>query len=360
MANVFAGRSGILAAGGAIGLAAALLQFAGNPANMGICVACFVRDIAGSLGLHQAAVVQYLRPEIPGFVIGSFLAAMLTGEFRARAGSAPATRFFLGMSAMTGALVFLGCPWRAFLRLAGGDGNAILGILGLAVGVFVGTRFFKAGFTLGRAQGQGRSAGLMLVLAAVVLLGVRVFLSPDPAAGTLGWIWASLKGPGAAHAPLLISLGAGLGIGVLAQRSRFCTMGALRDLFLFRQMHLFSGVLAFVAVAFAANLMLGQFKPGFEGQPIAHTAGLWNFLGMAVSGLAFALAGGCPGRQLILAGEGDGDSAVFVLGMLVAAGLAHNMGWASSPAGIGPNGMAATFAAMGFCLLVGVMNLKKA
>jgi len=360
MANVFAGRSGILAAGGVIGLSAALLQFAGNPANMGICVACFVRDIAGSLGLHQAAVVQYLRPEIPAFVIGSFLAALLTGEFRARSGSAPATRFFLGMCAMAGALVFLGCPWRAFLRLAGGDGNAILGILGLACGVFIGTRFFKAGFSLGRAQGQSWSAGVMIALAAAALLAARVFLSGDAEAGTLGWIQASVKGPGAAHAPLYISLAGGLLIGVLAQRSRFCTMGALRDLFLFRQGHLFSGVLAFLVVAFAANLALGQFHPGFESQPVAHTAGLWNFLGMLASGLAFALAGGCPGRQLILAGEGDGDSAVFVLGMLVAAALAHTMGWASSPKGLGPNGAAATFAALGFCLLVGVTNLKKA
>ena len=360
MANVFAGRTGILAAGGIIGLAAALLQFAGNPANMGICVACFVRDIAGAVGLHRAGIVQYLRPEIPGFVLGSLLAALMAGEFRARAGSAPATRFFLGMSAMAGALVFLGCPWRALLRLAGGDGNAILGIAGLAVGVYVGTRFFRAGFSLSRAQAQPWSGGIVVALAAAALLAARFFLMPDAEAGTLGWLWSSVKGPGAARAPLFISLAGGLLIGVLAQRSRFCTMGALRDLFLFRQTHLFSGVLAFLLVAFAANLLLGQFHPGFEGQPVAHTAGLWNFLGMAVSGLAFALAGGCPGRQLILAGEGDGDSAVFVLGMLVGAGFAHNFGWASSPAGLGPNGMAATFAALGFCLLVGFMNLKKA
>jgi len=360
MANVFAGRAGIIAAGGIIGLSAALLQFAGNPANMGICVACFLRDMAGSLGLHRAAVVQYMRPEISAFVLGSFAAALMTGEFRARAGSAPATRFFLGMCAMAGALVFLGCPWRAFLRLAGGDGNAILGIAGLAVGVFVGTRFFKAGFTLGRAQAQPWSAGGMIALGALALLAARVFLSPDPEAGSLGWLMASVKGPGAARAPLFLSLGGGLVIGVLAQRSRFCTMGALRDLFLFRQMHLFSGVLAFLVVAFVANLALGQFNPGFSGQPVAHTDGLWNFLGMVVSGLAFALAGGCPGRQLILAGEGDGDSAVFVIGMIVAAALAHNMGWASSPTGLGPNGMAATLVALGFCLCVGVMNLKKA
>jgi len=164
MRNIFAGKIGILVAGGLIGLAAAFLQYAGNPANMGICVACFLRDIAGSLGLHRAAPVEYMRPEIPAFVLGSLGAALFSGEFRARAGSAPATRFFLGMCAMAGALVFLGCPWRAILRLAGGDGNALFGIAGLCVGVFIGTRFFKAGFSLGRAQQQNNTAGIMLAL----------------------------------------------------------------------------------------------------------------------------------------------------------------------------------------------------
>jgi hypothetical protein len=42
---------------------------------MGICVACFERDIAGALGLHRANVVQYISPEIIGFVLGSLAAA---------------------------------------------------------------------------------------------------------------------------------------------------------------------------------------------------------------------------------------------------------------------------------------------
>jgi len=42
---------------------------------MGICVACFYRDITGGLGLHRASVVQYLRPEIMGFVLGAFISA---------------------------------------------------------------------------------------------------------------------------------------------------------------------------------------------------------------------------------------------------------------------------------------------
>ncbi|MFZ1985293.1 MAG: YedE family putative selenium transporter, partial [Desulfatitalea sp.] len=137
--NIFATRWGIIGVGAVIGILAPVLQKLGNPGNMGICVACFERDIAGSLGLHRAEVVQYLRPEIIGFVIGALIAAYLFKEFRPRAGSAPIVRFVLGAFAMIGALVFLGCPWRAMLRLAGGDGNAILGLLGLTFGIWVGT-----------------------------------------------------------------------------------------------------------------------------------------------------------------------------------------------------------------------------
>ena len=69
--NFFATRAGIITAGAIIGVLAPLLQKLGNPGNMGICVACFERDIAGGVGLHRAAVVQYIRPEIIGFVLGA-------------------------------------------------------------------------------------------------------------------------------------------------------------------------------------------------------------------------------------------------------------------------------------------------
>ena len=119
----------------------------------------------------------------------------------------------------------------------------------------------------------------------------------------------------------------GLGIGFIAQRSRFCTMGAIRDTVLFGQTHLLSGFISLVVFAFLTNLIMGQFKAGFVGQPVAHTMHIWNFGGMTLAGLAFALAGGCPGRQLFLSGEGDGDAAVFVLGMIVGAGLRIILDW---------------------------------
>lgn len=360
MKNVFATRMGIILVGLLIGVFAALLQYWGNPGNMGICVACFERDIAGALGLHRAGVVQYMRPEIFGFVLGSMIAAFAARDFRPRAGSAPIVRFILGAFAMIGALVFLGCPWRAILRLAGGDLNAIIGLAGLICGIGVGTFFFRQGYDLGRSYKTHTSVGLIMPL---VMLGflILLFLYPQvEGEAKSGVLFYSLKGPGAMHAPLLISLIVGLGVGALAQRSRFCTMGAFRDLILFKQVHLLTGVIALLVAAFAANLVLGQFNLGYEGQPVAHTQAVWNFAGMLLAGLCFALAGGCPGRQLFMAGEGDGDAAVFVFGMIVGAGFAHNFGLASSPKGVGPHGIAAVVIGLVVCLFIGFTMRKKA
>jgi YedE family putative selenium metabolism protein len=356
MKNIFSTRAGIIVVGAVIGVGAALLQYFGNPPNMGICVACFERDIAGALGLHRADVVQYLRPEIMGFVVGAFVAALIAGEYKPRGGSSPLIRFFLGIFAMMGALVFLGCPWRTLLRLAGGDGNAILGLAGLIVGISIGVLFLKNGYSLGRSYAQKKASGWVfpaLMIGLFLLLVFQVSFTPG------GPIFFSAKGPGSQHAPIIISIAAGLIIGAIAQRSRFCTMGAFRDVILIKDFHLISGVAALLVFAFVTNMVLGQFKPGFEGQPVAHTQHIWNFLGMALSGLAFVLAGGCPGRQLFLSGEGDMDAAIFATGMIVGAGIAHNFAMASSPKGIGAFGPAAVIVGFLFCLIIGLTQRDK-
>ena len=51
---------------------------------------------------------------------------------------------------------------------------------------------------------------------------------------------------------------------------------------------------------------------------------------MFVVGFAATLAGGCPLRQLVLAGQGSSDAAMTVVGMFVGAALCHNFGLASS------------------------------
>lgn len=355
ISEFFSSKYGIIFTGAFIGVVAAILVREGNPGNMGFCVACFERDIVGALGLHRAGAVQYIRPEIIGFVLGSLAAAILFREYRARSGSAPMIRFVLGFFAMIGALVFLGCPWRANLRLAGGDWNAILGLAGLAVGIFIGTLFIRNGYNLGRSRKTYPLAGLVLPAFMVGLL-ILLLLEPELKSGA---IFKSASGPGSMAAPIGLSLGIGIGVGFLAQRSRFCTMGAIRDVILIRDFHLFYGMVALIIAALATNLALGQIEPGFENQPVAHSDHFWNFTGMVLAGLCFLLAGGCPGRQLVLCGEGDGDAAVFVLGMLSGAAFAHNFMTASSPAGVGDWGPEMVILGLIICLFIGLSMSEK-
>ena len=79
---------------------------------------------------------------------------------------------------------------------------------------------------------------------------------------------------------------------------------------------LLSIIAALFAVMAVYNLAAGNFHLGFSGQPIAHSQHLWNILGMYVVDFAAVLAGGCPLRQLILAGQDSSDSAVTFLGRL--------------------------------------------
>ena len=356
--NFFSTRLGIIITGAIIGILGPTLQKFGNPKNMGICVACFERDIAGSLKLHTAPVVQYMRPEIIGFVLGSLIAALLFNEFRSRGGSAPMVRFVLGFFAMVGALAFLGCPWRAWFRFAGGDMNGLVGLIGLTIGIMVGIGFLKKGYNLGRNHASKPAAGWVLPGIMILFLALRLF-----AADKLAF---SESGPGSMHAPLLLSLCAGLLIGFLAQRTRFCTVGAIRDVAMFGDSHLVSGVLALGIAAFLTNLVYGQFKFGYRGMPISHSNLLWNLLGMILSGLAYTLAGGCAGRQLFLSGEGDMDAQTFVLGMITGAAFSHNFGLAGSAdsvadgvvtvGGISPAGSFAVCLGLVICVIIGLTN----
>ena len=323
-------------AGLSFGVGAVLLVKAGNPGNYGFCAACHLRDIAGALGIHKAGLLQYARPEIFGWMIGAFAMSKVSGEYRPRGGSAPAVRFLLGALMMLGALVFLGCPLRAILRLAAGDLNGITALAGFIAGIFSGIYFLKRGFSLGRArtiQGPVAYAGyLPVTLAAVFLVAM---------ATGAGFLYYSAKGPGSQHAPVLISLIAGLVTGAVAMKTRMCLSGGFRDFFLVKDTFLLKTYGLLFLSAMAANMALGTFKLGFTGQPLAHTMHLWNFLGLYLVGVAATLLGGCPLRQLIMAADGNTDAGVCVLGMLAGAGLAHTINLAASGAGVPVNGQIA-------------------
>ena len=342
--------AGIVVTGAVIGLIAVVLVMLGNPKNMGFCIACFLRDIAGATKLHSAPVVQYFRPEIVGLIGGALIMAMVSKEFSPKGGSAPVTRFFLGAFVMIGALVFLGCPLRMVIRIGGGDLNAVVGLVGFIAGIFVGTIALKKGFSLKRNYAEPCIDGAWMPVLMVILL-VLAGLAPALFA-------QSTEGPGSMHAPIILALAAGIVVGILAQRSRFCMAGGIRDTIMFNQWNLTLGFVAVIATVLVGNLILGKFNLGFADQPVAHNDGIMNFLGMGIVGWGSVLLGGCPLRQLILTGEGNSDSAVTVTGFVFGAALAHNFGTASSAKGPGANGVVAVIACYAVLLIVTLANVK--
>lgn len=357
----------VLIAGLITGMIAVALVKMGNPPNMGFCIACFERDIAGALGLHRADVVQYLRPEIIGLVLGAMITALFSKEFKTRGGSATLVRFIMGVFMMVGALVFLGCPLRDVLRMAGGDYNAVVGLFGFIAGVASGVFFLKRGFNLGRAQISHSQAGGFVIPALMAFLLVLLLLKTvfNPAAG--GPIFFSKSGPGSLHAAIWLSLAAGILVGFLAQRSRLCFSGGMRDLMLVKDSTLLLGFIGVFIGALALNLVFGFFKPGFAFQPVAHTQHIWNFLGLYLVGITGTLLGGCPLRQLILSGQGDMDAGAVVIGMIVGAGFCHNFllagsamtksaaGAITSYGGVGLYGQIACIAGIVLMVIIGFM-----
>lgn len=339
--------------GGAIvGVLMAVLVLSGNPGNMGICGACFTRDIAGALGLHGASTVQYLRPEVFGVILGALAAALMFREFRPRGGASPVLKFILGAWVTIGALVFLGCPFRAIQRLGGGDMNAVFGIAGLLGGIAVGMLFTRKGFSAGRATTQPAVLGFLMPAIAVALFLAVLFGASA--------IRSSIAGAGSLRANVWLSFGLAAVAGVILQRTRFCTLGAFRGALFHRDPQLLF-VLLTIVVGYGVTLAIGgKFKFGMEDQPIAHPNMVWNFGGMVLVGLAGSMVGGCPVRLFVLSGEGDSDATAAIFGMIAGGALAHNFNLASAPqtaiAAGGPTttGMIAVGIGLTFCVAIGL------
>jgi hypothetical protein len=355
-------KKGLFLLGIIAGLSAMVLAIGGNPKNMAMCIACFIRDTSGAFKLHQAEVVQYFRPEIVGIILGAFLVSLFSKEYRSTGGSAPAIRFLLGAIMVICALVFLGCPLRMVLRMSAGDISGYVGLVGFALGVGTGAFFLKKGFSLGRSYTIKKESGYVLPLLITVAFLVSLF-APSLFA-------FSEKGPGSVHAAIGLSLGAGIIFGIIAQKSRMCFAGSIRDIILLKDFKLISVIGGVFVVMLVYNIASGNFQIAAYG-PIAHAQTLWNILSMYAVGLCAVLLGGCPLRQLILAGSGSSDAIVTVVGMFVGAALAHNFSLAGAPAsaatadkaavagGPGINGQIFVIASIIILLIIAFIGIKK-
>ncbi len=149
----------------------------------------------------------------------------------------------------------------------------------------------------------------------------------------------------------IVTLILGLIIGYLAQQSGFCSIGGMRDLFLFKHTRLFFGYLALILSSFVSYLIFsfiwtGAFpnffwaiKKGFLTPIPGAPGGLsnWAYAILAIIGgfglgLLGVLLGGCPLRQTVMGFEGNIKSIFFVVGMMVGAVIFHLVvaGWVIS------------------------------
>jgi hypothetical protein len=248
------------------------------------------------------------------------------------------------------------------LRMSSGDISGYVGLVGFALGVGTGAFFLKKGFSLGRSYTIKKESGYVLPLLITVAFLISLFVPS---------LFAfSEKGPGSMHAAIGLSLGAGIIFGVIAQKSRMCFAGSIRDIILLKDFKLISAIGGVFVVMLIYNIVSGNFKLVAYG-PIAHAQTLWNILSMYAVGLCAVLLGGCPLRQLILAGSGSSDAIVTVIGMFVGAALAHNFSLAGAPAsaataekaasagGPGINGQIFVIASIIILLIIAFIGIKK-
>lgn len=124
-------------------------------------------------------------------------------------------------------------------------------------------------------------------------------------------------------------------VGYLAQRSGFCSIGGIRDYFLFKHTRLLKGYIALIIGAFAGFLIFWLITPAaFEHFPWVLTSGLSPVPGAPAGlqnaayiilavigglgvGIIGVLLGGCPLRQLTMTSEGNLKALFFVIGMCI-------------------------------------------
>lgn len=107
------------------------------------------------------------------------------------------------------------------------------------------------GYSLKRTYRLPAAEGAIWPLVQLALLALLI------AAPAFILFTAAGKGPGAQHAAIAVSLVAGLIVGALAQQTRFCMVGGVRDFILFRENRLLLGFVSVLVAACIANLVLG-------------------------------------------------------------------------------------------------------
>jgi len=138
-------------AAGLLAVAASAFFEVGPPEAYGICMACHGRDLVDWIvnrlsGTHlEVAQASLLYPVLTtlGALMGAFVAAKISREFRWRTPENPLKTFAYGVLVMNCALLAGGCSIRLLLRTAAGDVLGMMGFAGMIAGIFIGTKWMR-------------------------------------------------------------------------------------------------------------------------------------------------------------------------------------------------------------------------
>jgi hypothetical protein len=131
-------------------LTQALVYSAGGPPAYGFCVACHTRDLVNDVvntifgtnltvaPISAASITASLT--MVGVIIGAFVSSKINKEFKIKKSKPVEYLFYTlgGIIVMIFGLLVGACPYRLALRTGYGDLVALIAILAMAAGVFVG------------------------------------------------------------------------------------------------------------------------------------------------------------------------------------------------------------------------------
>lgn len=351
-----------------IAILVSLLVYYGNPTNMGLSVSCFIKDMAGSLRLHNTPIAQYYRPEIVGIFLGAFLVSLFRKRFNLSISNNWYIYLIYGFCTMILCMIFLGCPFRMIERMAGGDLNAYIGFFGLVLGIVVSVFVKKEKKEV--VIKEVNKKYIFFILPIVLIVGFIVLVVDTYCMPGGSKIFAtSTAGPASMHANIFISLIFSLIIGVILSISELSFDNAVIGIIKHKNYTmLLSGIIMFIAMMIF-NHFNYTLNFNFDEQIVAHKAIFWNFLSMFGVGVSIMFAGGDPLRQLIKSAEGKIDSLLYILGMFIASIIIYPLRLTGAAYSMLPNGSwfvggpvtkgkIACFLCIIVILIIGIINDK--
>ena len=120
----------------------------------------------------------------------------------------------------------------------------------------------------------------------------------------------------------IATLGLGILIGYLGQRSRFCIVSGVRDLYLVKNWHKIKGLFGLLTgatLSFTLFKLIGGSIPNFPMPIKLESTGYMvaSIVGGLGIGFFSILAEGCPFRQHVMAAEGRQSALFYLLGFYI-------------------------------------------